>query len=133
LAQNFAQRLAASLSLPFVPVLRPRGKTQPQKEMQNSAMQLRNVLKAFQIAITMPLPPGATDVANGWPRLLQGWVRQIASTLGSGPTLPPVPVLLVDDVVDSRWTLTVASVILRQHGSGPVYPFALAKASLRGS
>ena len=50
-----------------------------------------------------------------------------------GVLAPGDRVLLVDDVVDSRWTLTVASVILRQHGSGPVYPFALAKASLRGS
>jgi len=39
----------------------------------------------------------------------------------------------VDDVVDSRWTLTLAALLLRQHGSGPVYPFALARASLRGS
>jgi ATP-dependent DNA helicase RecQ len=47
--------------------------------------------------------------------------------------LPPVPVLLVDDMVDSGWTLTWVSVLLRQHGSGPVFPFALAKASPRGS
>jgi len=40
--------------------------------------------------------------------------------------------LLVDDMVDSGWTLTLAAVLLRQHGSGPVYPFALAKASPRG-
>jgi ATP-dependent DNA helicase RecQ len=39
------------------------------------------------------------------------------------------PVLLVDDMVDSRWTFTVASAILRQAGSGPVYPFALADSS----
>jgi ATP-dependent DNA helicase RecQ len=35
-------------------------------------------------------------------------------------------VLLVDDMVDSRWTLTVIAALLRQAGSGPVYPFALA-------
>jgi len=35
--------------------------------------------------------------------------------------------------VDSGWTLTLLAVMLRQHGSGPVYPFALAKASPRGS
>ena len=43
----------------------------------------------------------------------------------SGP-LPAGPVLLVDDVVDSGWTLTVVAVLLRQAGSGPVYPLALA-------
>jgi ATP-dependent DNA helicase RecQ len=36
------------------------------------------------------------------------------------------PVLLVDDMVDSRWTLTVAAWLLRSHGSGEVFPFALA-------
>jgi ATP-dependent DNA helicase RecQ len=40
--------------------------------------------------------------------------------------LPPGPVLLVDDMVDSRWTLTVAAWLLRSHGSGEVFPLALA-------
>jgi ATP-dependent DNA helicase RecQ len=39
------------------------------------------------------------------------------------------PVLLVDDMVDSRWTFTVLALLLRQAGSGPVYPFALADTS----
>jgi ATP-dependent DNA helicase RecQ len=36
------------------------------------------------------------------------------------------PVLLIDDMVDSRWTITVATYLLTTHGSGPVYPLALA-------
>jgi ATP-dependent DNA helicase RecQ len=40
--------------------------------------------------------------------------------------LPAGPVLLVDDMVDSRWTLTVATWLLRSHGSGEVFPLALA-------
>ena len=39
------------------------------------------------------------------------------------------PVLLVDDMVDSRWTLTVAAWLLRSHGSGEVWPLALALSS----
>ncbi len=35
--------------------------------------------------------------------------------------------LLVDDMVDSRWTLTVAAWLLRSHGSGVVWPLALAQ------
>jgi ATP-dependent DNA helicase RecQ len=42
-----------------------------------------------------------------------------------GP-VPAGPVLLVDDMVDSKWTLTVAAYLLATHGSGPVYPLALA-------
>jgi ATP-dependent DNA helicase RecQ len=40
--------------------------------------------------------------------------------------LPEGPVLLVDDLVDSRWTLAVASWLLRSHDSGEVWPLALA-------
>jgi len=36
------------------------------------------------------------------------------------------PVLLVDDAHDSGWTVTVAAILLRQAGSGPVFPLALA-------
>ena len=36
------------------------------------------------------------------------------------------PVLLVDDMVDSRWTFTVASWLLRSRGCQEVWPFALA-------
>lgn len=42
--------------------------------------------------------------------------------------LPSGPVLLIDDMVDSRWTLTVAAWLLRSHGSGEVWPLALAEA-----
>jgi ATP-dependent DNA helicase RecQ len=36
------------------------------------------------------------------------------------------PVLLVDDMVDSRWTFTVVAAHLLESGSGPVFPLALA-------
>jgi ATP-dependent DNA helicase RecQ len=39
------------------------------------------------------------------------------------------PVLLVDDIVDSRWTLTVVAALLRGAGSGAVHPLALAQAT----
>jgi ATP-dependent DNA helicase RecQ len=40
--------------------------------------------------------------------------------------LPTGSVLLIDDMVDSRWTMTVASWLLRRAGSGEVFPLALA-------
>jgi ATP-dependent DNA helicase RecQ len=45
----------------------------------------------------------------------------------SGPVAPG-PVLLVDDIVDSGWTLTAIAARLRQNGSGPVRPMLLAQA-----
>lgn len=35
------------------------------------------------------------------------------------------PVLLIDDATDSGWTFTIIAALLRQAGSGPVYPVAL--------
>jgi ATP-dependent DNA helicase RecQ len=43
--------------------------------------------------------------------------------------VPAGPVLLVDDIVDSGWTLTVASALLRQAGCAAVWPVALAATS----
>ena len=37
------------------------------------------------------------------------------------------PVLLVDDVILSGWTLTISSWLLRKNGSGEVWPLALAQ------
>ncbi len=134
LVRDFARRLAAALGLPFAPALRKNHSKQPQKEMQNSAQQLRNVLRAFQVTEAPALTASGAEAAGaGLPRMFQQLARRVAATFGVGPTLPPVPVLLVDDMVDSGWTLTLAAVLLQHHGSGPVYPFALAKASPRGS
>lgn len=48
-------------------------------------------------------------------------------------TARPGPVLLVDDIVDSKWTFTVTAALLRQAGSSMVYPFALADTSSEGN
>ena len=133
LVQAFAQELAAKLGLPFVPALRQRHEPRPQKEMQNSAMQLRNVLRAFEVVAASPVEAtGGARAASGLSGLFRRLADGVAATFGAGPTLPPVPVLLVDDMVDSGWTLTLAAVLLQLHGSGPVYPFALARAAPRG-
>lgn len=38
-------------------------------------------------------------------------------------------VLLLDDMVDSRWTFTVCGYKLREKGSGKVFPFVLANSA----
>jgi ATP-dependent DNA helicase RecQ len=45
-----------------------------------------------------------------------------------GFALPPGPVLLVDDVIDTGWTMTVAARLVRRAGAAAVLPFALAMA-----
>ncbi len=45
---------------------------------------------------------------------------------------PGQPVLLIDDMVDSRWTITAIGVLLGEAGSGSVFPLALADTSSAG-
>ena len=92
LVPDFAARLARSLGLACKDVVVKIRHTEPQKTMQNSQQQYRNIRDAFEIRGEVP----------------------------SGP------VLLVDDMVDSRWTLTVVASLLLDSGAGPVLPFALA-------
>ncbi len=75
---------------------------------------------------------GTLGIRNGGPtgdaggnsvyRLAGLWDRFDASAL----EIPAGPVLLVDDLADSRWTLTVASRELRRAGASAVLPFTLA-------
>ena len=100
LVPDFAARLAEALELPFHEVVRKVAENQPQAAMQNSAQQVRNVWDAFAV--------GDDGTRDPLPR--------------------DEPVLLVDDLADSKWTLTVVARALRQSGSGPVLPFVLATA-----
>ena len=80
-------------------------------------------------ALGLPFRPVITKVEDNEPqKMQQNRFHQCKNLDGvfaiEGP-VPEGPVLLVDDVVDSRWTLTVAAALLRQAGSGPVWPLAL--------
>lgn len=77
----------------------------------------------FQAALakTQDRPP-QKEMANS--------VQQARNVEGSlsvvGDSVMPGPVLLVDDMVDSRWTFTVAAPLLRAAGCRAVFPYALA-------
>ncbi len=88
----------------------------------------RRLAAALQIPFQQVLEksddrPEQKTMANG---IKQALNIDGALAVAPGTTIPPGPVLLVDDMVDSRWTLTVAAWMLRSHGSGLVYPLALA-------
>jgi ATP-dependent DNA helicase RecQ len=53
--------------------------------------------------------------------------RLALSRLRCGDDVPTGPVLLLDDTTRSGFTLTVAAALLREAGSGPVYPLVLHK------
>jgi len=82
-------------------------------------------------ALSLPIAPCVERVRATQPqKLMQNSQQQLANVDGAYKiTRPPTgPVLLVDDVVDSRWTMTVVGAELRRAGSGPVWPFCLARA-----
>lgn len=70
----------------------------PLRGSTNSAYRLRDVWNRFEVS---------SDLA-----------RELGSVSG--------PVLLVDDLIDSRWTMAVAGRALRLHGASSVLPLALA-------
>ena len=57
----------------------------------------------------------------------QQYAQRRGRVRGRRARFPKAPVYLVDDIVDSRWTLTVVAALLRQAGAGPVFPLALAQ------
>jgi ATP-dependent DNA helicase RecQ len=59
--------------------------------------------------------------------------RNVAGAFSVTGPIPRGPVFLVDDLVDSRWTLTEIGRLLRQNGSGPVFPVALASTKQSGN
>lgn len=97
LVANFAKRLAEKLNLRFGQVLEKVKDNESQQNMLNSFQQVRNIDGAFEVII----PTREED-------------NQYA------------PCLLIDDIVDSGWTITLTSALLRQAGVSTVYPLVLA-------
>ncbi|KQZ82264.1 recombinase RecQ [Microbacterium sp. Root166] len=98
LVSSLARTIAEVGRLPLLGSLEPTG-AGPGGSGGNSAYRLAGVAGSFRVD-----PPLADAVAG----------------------LGGAPMLLVDDLVDSRWSLTVAGRLLRQAGAGPVLPFVLA-------
>jgi ATP-dependent DNA helicase RecQ len=77
-------------------------------------------------ALDYLVPPAGGPGGNSAFRL-----AQVMGAFAVGPALATAlaevngPVLLVDDLADSRWTLTVAARVLRQAGVAGVLPFVV--------
>jgi ATP-dependent DNA helicase RecQ len=92
--------------------------------------------RALARRLDLPFVPAVTVRPGAQPQAaMQNSVQQLRNVhehlAADAGAVRDGPVLLVDDLVDSGWTLTVAGALLRAHGSGPVHPFALATASGR--
>jgi ATP-dependent DNA helicase RecQ len=85
-------------------------------------------------ALGLPFKPVVKKVKGNEPQKVQQnrfhQCRNLDGVFTIDGPVPAGPVLLVDDVVDSAWTLTIASALLRNAGSGPVWPCALTTSSI---
>lgn len=81
----------------------------------------------------LPFTPVVSKVRNNQPQKLQQnrfhQCRNLDGVFTITGEIPSGPVLLIDDMVDSAWTMTVVAALLRRAGSGPVWPVALATTS----
>jgi ATP-dependent DNA helicase RecQ len=55
-------------------------------------------------------------------------MHNVQGSLGLTGNVPDSAGFLIDDVVDSRWTITVATWLLRSNGAGPIFPVVLSLA-----
>ena len=76
------------------------------------------------------LSPAASRQQNSAQRLRALWhAFEVPAAIRAEVTRLAGPVLLVDDLVDTGWTMTVAAMTLREAGALAVLPLALASAA----
>jgi ATP-dependent DNA helicase RecQ len=120
---DWAQRPAGVLAMP----------SQRRPELVRSAAGHLAALGRLPLLGTLDLVPDhpvGEPGGNSAFRLAAVWERfRVPDGVTQALVALDGPVLLVDDLVDSRWTLTVAGRALRQAGAPAVLPFALAVAA----
>lgn len=94
---------------------------------------------ARRLAVRLGLPfiDAVSKVKNNQPQKTQQnrfhQCRNLDGAFSINQPIPNTPMLLIDDIVDSGWTLTVIAALLQQAASGPVYPVTLASSSVKDS
>jgi ATP-dependent DNA helicase RecQ len=99
LITSLGQRIAAIGRLPYLGALGYATEDGPGQRRHNSAQRLATLWRAL---------------------VVPGDLRDALASHGDGP------VLLVDDQIDTGWTMTVAARLLREAGAPAVLPLALA-------
>src|SRR6185312_3622840 len=96
LVRSVAERLAGKGKLPYLGVVEHAGPSS--RGRSNGAQRLRAIYGTFKI-----------------PNEMRAVLPESAGK----------PILLVDDMMDSGWTMTMITYLLREAGAGPIYPFVL--------
>jgi ATP-dependent DNA helicase RecQ len=132
--------LSRGLLLAAASTIRDRWRPVPAPEWVTSVPSARGSFVqdfARALAAELRLPYVETLATSGGERqsVMENSVQQLGNVarklapLSAAAKVPTGPVLLVDDLVDSGWTLTWVGSLLRSAGAGAVHPFGLAEAS----
>jgi ATP-dependent DNA helicase RecQ len=83
--------------------------------------------------LSLPFVDAISKVRDNEPQKMQQnrfhQCRNLDGAFQVSTNLPSGAVLLVDDMIDSGWTMAVLAALLQRAGSGPVFPVALASTS----
>ncbi len=92
---------------------------------------VHELARRLAVALGLEYRPVVRKVREVEPQaIMENSAQQAANVDGAfevSGQVSSAPVLLVDDVIDSRWTVTTIGSLLREAGSGPVFPLALAQ------
>jgi ATP-dependent DNA helicase RecQ len=92
---------------------------------------VHDFVRNLAVALGLEYRPVVKKVRENEPQtLMDNSAQQAANLEGAFAIEGQVSggaVLLVDDIIDSRWTVTTIGALLREAGSGPVHPLALAQ------
>jgi len=89
--------------------------------------------KRVAVALNLPFCPIIKKIRRNEPQKMQEnryhQCKNLDGVFKITDQVPTGPVLLIDDIIDSGWTMTILAALLRHHGSGPVFPAALTSTS----
>ena len=98
---------------------------------------VRSLAKRLAARLRLPFRPVVRVLKDNQPQKEQHnrfhQCRNLDGAFGVSGDVAKAPVLLVDDVTDSGWTLAVVGALLLQAGSGPVFPVTLASTAATAS
>ena len=139
-AQKQAGRFTDDLVEAMVSMIQERWQPSPMPEWvccvpsRNHPELVPQFARKLALRLGLPFIDAVNKIKNNQPQKGQQnrfhQCRNLDGVFTITQSIPNTPVLLVDDIVDSGWTLTVVAALLKQAGSGDVYPVALASSSV---
>ncbi len=137
---KYAGRFSDELVAAMAEMIQQRWQPEPAPEWvccvpsRNHPTLVPDFARRLAVRLNLPFVDAIHKIRDNQPQKgQQNRFHQCRNLDGAFAVIPSIPegaVLLIDDIVDSGWTLAVIAALLQQAGSGCVYPAALASASV---